>query len=74
MKMLKGAALMTRARELNIPGRSRMTADDLRAAIDAISGPVPAPAVPPVPLVPFRARNGKHKRSIARPGRNSRRK
>lgn len=76
--ILRGAALSARARDLGIPGRSRMSADELRAAIDAVSAPVPA-QVPQAPQgqggnlqvkintvkgAPFRARNGKRKRSI----------
>lgn len=51
--MLTGAALRSEAARLNIPGRSRMSADALRAAIAALT-------------VPFRARNGKHKPSLSR--------
>lgn len=51
--MLTGKALTLRARELSIPGRSRMSADELRAAIAAM-------------VPPFRARNGKHKPSAVR--------
>ena len=47
MSVLRGTALTARARELSIPGRSRMSADELRAAIDAVSAPVP----PQVPIV-----------------------
>lgn len=32
--VLKGSALQARARELSIPGRSRMSADELRAAVE----------------------------------------
>lgn len=92
--MLKGAALHDEARRLNIAGRSRMSADELRAAIDAVTSPIPSDmgtllnpptetyGVQPSPQdatdavngifgapstpAPFRARNGKHKRSVAR--------
>lgn len=60
--MLTGTALRTEATRLAIPGRSRMTADMLRAAIAAVTDPIPSP-LPPVPPVPFRARNGKRKTS-----------
>lgn len=71
--MLTGTALRTEATRLNIPGRSKMSADQLRAAIDAVTTPVPPQPTPspivqvtPVTPVPFRARNGKRKRSTIR--------
>lgn len=74
---LKGAALRSEATRLNIPGRSRMTADELRTAIAAtVSDPVPNPQdateTPSTPFAPrttptpFRARNGKRKPSAVR--------
>lgn len=67
---LTGSALRAEASRLAIPGRSRMTASDLRTAIDSLS-PAPAPAqrIPapaPGPLVPFVSANGKRKRSAPR--------
>lgn len=59
--MLTGVALRTEATRLAIPGRSRMTADQLRAAILAATTPPPAQAVP---TTPWRSRNGKRKSSI----------
>lgn len=66
--ILKGDALTAIARQLNIPGRSRMSADQLRAAIDGMRGSMPedtarriafltldpswAPASPQVPASP----------------------
>lgn len=69
---LRGAALVTRARELSIPGRSKMSADELRAAIAAVSAPVPAQVptrqvkINTVKVPPFRASNGKRKPSLPR--------
>lgn len=54
---LTGPALRERARELNIPGRSRMTAGELRTAIASYTIPV----TPVTPVTPFRATNGKRK-------------
>ena len=80
--MLTGTALRSEATRLDIRGRSKMSADQLRAAIEAVTAPVPSPQVPlhtpPCPWcppwdhtpqvrpVPFRARNGKHKPSAIR--------
>lgn len=42
VKTLSGKALADKARELNIPGRSKMKADELRAAIaEALGTPAP---------------------------------
>ena len=71
--MLTGTALRTEASRLAIPGRSKMTADQLRLAILAVTTPIPSPQVPPVPPVPFRARNGKRKPSTITGRRYSRR-
>lgn len=89
--ILRGVALQNEARRLNIPGRSRMTADELRTAIEAATAPIPSDVGtllnPPAEVygeqpsatdatdalsalftapAPFRARNGKRKRSVGR--------
>lgn len=80
--MLTGTALAVEARRLAIPGRSKMSAANLRLAIADRLRPVPivprevprhiplallfSVGVPLVPPVPFRARNGKHKPSRTR--------
>lgn len=51
--MLTGTALRVEATRLAIPGRSRMSADQLRAAIVAVTTPVPAPSAPCDPLDVF---------------------
>lgn len=40
--ILKGAALISEARRLAIPGRSRMSAEELRTAITAATAPIPS--------------------------------
>lgn len=52
---LTGAALRHEAVRLNIPGRSKMTADQLRAAIGAAVAPVPAQRNRAVAQVPTEA-------------------
>lgn len=78
--MLTGSALRSEATRLAIPGRSRMSADELRAAITAATTPrvrgesareyhrelaAAVLAVRPQEH-PFRARNGKRKPSRTR--------
>lgn len=51
--MLTGTALRTEATRLDIRGRSRMSADQLRAAILAVTAPIPCPFTPCDPLDVF---------------------
>lgn len=67
--MLTGIALRVEATRLDIRGRSKMSADQLRAAILAVTTPVPAPSAPSAPWTSTR---GKRKLS-ARRARYSRR-
>lgn len=54
---LTGAALRQEATRLAIPGRSKMSADELRTAI----GRMLTPVTPVTPVTPFRATGGKRK-------------
>lgn len=58
---LTGAALTAEARRLAIPGRSRMSADELRQAIGRETRPAA-----PLRLAPWKSSRGKHIRPRTR--------